>query len=232
MSKVPDMHDIQLWSGRKFHFVWSKVSRFWVTCHFETSAPNDPKMILNTKRSNVPHIHTTAAKFQSVLRYGELFSSYRTFLRQVHRKTTQRPRTLKGQRYPIYMLQLPRVPDFTPFCSTASRVWVTGHFETSAPKDPKMILNTKTSKVPHMPIYIGELPNFNPFCSMASRFRVTDSFETSAQKAYKMTLNTKGQRYPVHVTTAPRVPNFTLFRSTISHFWDFGNFSFVHWAQC
>ena len=38
----------------------SKISiRFALTCHFETSVPNDPKIILNTKRSKVPHIHVT-----------------------------------------------------------------------------------------------------------------------------------------------------------------------------
>ena len=34
----------------------STFSHFGVTCHFETSAPNKPKMTLNTKRSKVSHI--------------------------------------------------------------------------------------------------------------------------------------------------------------------------------
>ncbi len=35
------------------------VSRFRVTRDFETSAPNDLKMALSTKRSDVPIIHVT-----------------------------------------------------------------------------------------------------------------------------------------------------------------------------
>ena len=52
------------------------------------------------------------------------------------------------------MLQLPlqpiRAPNFTPFFSTARRFRVTGNFETSAPNEPQIILNTKWSKVPHV----------------------------------------------------------------------------------
>ena len=70
--------------------------------------------------------------------------------------------TLKGQRYPIYILQLPpsilppppRVPNFTPYRSTASYFQVTGHFERSAPNDPKVFFNTKISNVPHIHVTI------------------------------------------------------------------------------
>ncbi len=32
-----------------------------ILAHFEASAPNDPKMTVNTKRSKVPHIHVTTS---------------------------------------------------------------------------------------------------------------------------------------------------------------------------
>ncbi len=63
-----------------------------------------------------------------------------------------------------------------------------GPFETSAPSDPKMTLNTKRLNVPHihMTTIPGQLPTHPydnyplSFPSMARRFRVTGHFETSA----------------------------------------------------
>ncbi len=43
----------------KSHFFRSTTSRFWVAGHFETSAPDDPEMTLNTTMSNVPYICVT-----------------------------------------------------------------------------------------------------------------------------------------------------------------------------
>ncbi len=65
----------------------------------------------------VPYIHVTTKyppipKFQSVLLYGQPFSSYKQFFRQVHPMTPKGPWTLKGLRYLIYMLQLPQSPTF------------------------------------------------------------------------------------------------------------------------
>ncbi len=36
---------------------WSKASRFHINSNLETSAPKDPQMTLNTKRSKVPDIY-------------------------------------------------------------------------------------------------------------------------------------------------------------------------------
>ena len=61
---------------------------FWVTGHFETSAVNDPKMTLNTKRSNIPHMHiTTVAESQISIRFTlrPAIFELQAILRQVHR---------------------------------------------------------------------------------------------------------------------------------------------------
>ncbi len=60
-------------------------------------------------------------------------------------------KTLIGQRYPIYILQVCQSPKLHSVCSTASCFWVTSHFEKSGLNDPKMTLNTFLgSKVSHM----------------------------------------------------------------------------------
>ncbi len=119
----------------------STTSHFRVTGHFETSALNDPKMTLNTKRLKVPHIHvTTTPQPQCSLCFTirPPFLFWVTcHLRRVHQMT---PKWfdhwhIKDTRYTRY--NYPRVPGFIPFHSTASRFRVTGHFETSAQNDPK-----------------------------------------------------------------------------------------------
>ena len=63
-------------------FFCSTVIRFWVTCHFETSGRNDPKMTLNIKGPKVPHIYLLVLyyyKFPSVSFYGQPFTIYRPF---------------------------------------------------------------------------------------------------------------------------------------------------------
>ncbi len=64
-----------------------------VTGKFEKSAPNDPKMTLNTKRSKIPH-----------------------------RMSPKLTWALKGQRYPYKRNNYPRVPIFTQFCSSRFQV--------------------------------------------------------------------------------------------------------------
>ncbi len=57
---------------------------FRVIGHFETSALDDSKMPLNTKRSKIPHAHSITTpglspEFYSLCLHGQLFLSYRTF---------------------------------------------------------------------------------------------------------------------------------------------------------
>ncbi len=125
-------------------------------------------------------------------------------LRTVHQMTPKWPWTLKGQKYPMYILQLPRVTDFTPFRSTASCSRVTGHFETSALNDSKMTLNTKRSKVPHKccrPYIYYNYPWVPKFPSLHSRFQVPGHVKRSVPNDPQMTLNTKSSKVPhIYVT--------------------------------
>ncbi len=50
---------------------------------------------------------------------------------------------------------------------------VTGHFETIAPNDPKMTLNTTRSKVRIYVLLMSQSPTFDPIRSTTHRFRDT-----------------------------------------------------------
>ena len=130
-----------------FSLFHSTASSFWVTRHFENGAPDDPKMTLNSTRSNVPQICGTGvphSQIQSVLLYRQDFLSYWP----IWDNWTKWPRTWEGQMYPIHVLL---VSTSTKFHSTTSHFQDTGHFETSAPNDPKIMnLNPTRSNVPHM----------------------------------------------------------------------------------
>ena len=72
-------------------------------------------------------------------------------------------------------------------------------------KRPKMILNTKRSKVPPYTCNIYPwIPNFSPLHSTANRFRVTGHFETSPLNDPRITLNTKRSNHtPIHMLQLP-----------------------------
>ncbi len=115
--------------------------------------------------------------------------------------------TQKGQRHPIYMLQL-----FTPFHSMPSHFRVIDHFETSALNDPKMALNTTRSKVHYM--HITTTHKFHSNSLYVQCFWVSGHFGTSPQNDPKISLNTKRPDAP-HICIP--VSQISLFHSTISH---------------
>ncbi len=92
---------------------------FWTT-------PNDLKTTLNTTRPKVPHICITGVTEPIISHFrvtGHFWES-----------CTKRPRmTLNTTRsnLPHICYQCPRVPNFTPFRSTTSHFWLTGHYETT-----------------------------------------------------------------------------------------------------
>ncbi len=209
---------LQLPPSRNATTFRSKASCFRVTGHLETSAPNDPKKNLNTKRWTVPHIHVaTTPEWQISLRFAlrlafiELWAS----LKQVHWITPKWPWTLKCQRYHIYMLKV-SISLYDVF----RRFRVTGHFETSAPNDSKITLNTERSKVTHIHAKSTRVPNFTPFCSTISCFRLTAHFETTAPNDPKWHWTLKGQTHPHACYNYLRIPNFTAFRSMTGDFQD------------
>ena len=103
------------------------------------------------------------------------------------------PLTLRSQWYPIW-------PTITRE-SQISLILIYGQLFSSyrsfwdkykcTPNDPKMILNTKRSKVPHIDTATTLSPKLHSVCSTASHFWVTGHFKTSALNDHKMTLNTK-----------------------------------------
>ncbi len=107
----------------------------------------------------------------------------------------------------------PRVPNFTPFRSMASRFWVPGNFETSASNDLEMTLNIKRSIVPHIRITTtSKSPpqkKITPFRYTASCFRVIGNLETTAWSDPTMTLSNKRSNVFHIIYTAPESRNFT-----------------------
>ena len=137
-------------------------------------------MTLTYSRSKIPtcmlHNKHQRPKFLSVSIYDEPCLSYHPIFRKVHRVTPTWPWTLKGQRYLIYVqVTSTWVPNFNLFFSAASCFWATGHFETSAPNDPQMTLNTERSKVPHIHVTTNPKSQISLVFALhaASLFQVT-----------------------------------------------------------
>ncbi len=169
-------------------------------------------MTLNTKRSKVPHTNITippspSPKFQCVslyapprvsILYGQPFSIYRPFWDKCSKWPQNDLWTLKvkGTSY-IYYNQ-PQVPNFTPFTCTASRFRVTAPFETSAPKDPKMNLNTKRLKVPIVQV-TTTTESLTPFRfpPRPAIFEFQDSLTQAHWMTPRMALNTKRTKYHI-----------------------------------
>ncbi len=87
-----------------FQLFRSTASRFWVTGHYETSAPNDPQMTL---RSNAPRVCATSvseSQLSVCFALRPAFLELQAILRQVHWMTPKWPWTLQGQLYSIYVL--------------------------------------------------------------------------------------------------------------------------------
>ena len=101
------------------------------TSRFEISAPNDPKMTLNTSRSYVPHIYVTSIQnipnFTSQMSQISLQFALRWAIfgiQAIWDKCTEWPQNhlkhykVKGTPHICY--QCPRLQNFTPFCCTIS----------------------------------------------------------------------------------------------------------------
>ena len=107
------------------------TSLFRDTGHFEASAPNDPKMTLNTIKSYVPHIYVTCSIHESQISFHfalrQAILEIQVILRQVHQMTSNWPWILQGQ-ITLYMYNhCSRFSNFTPFRSITRHFRVTGH---------------------------------------------------------------------------------------------------------
>ncbi len=185
------------------------ASRFRLTGHFETSALNDPKETLNTKRPKVLYtgcISTLASQFSLCFALPLAIFELQAILRQVRRITPKWPWTLLGQRYPIYMWQLPPSPKFQsvslyrqPFAR------YTCQFETSAPNHPKVTINTKWKQIPHIHVTTvleSQIP-FR-FALRLAIFELQAILKQVHQMTPKWPWTLNDQKYPNrHVTTTP-----------------------------
>ena len=178
----------------------SLTSCCWVTCHFEKTAPSDTKMTLNPTGSNVPNSCVTS----------------------IHEaQSDNEPYKVK---LPYICITSVRDSQISPpFRSMTTTFPDTGHFETSAPNDPKLTLNHTTS---HHPLYFynncPQVSNFTPFRSTTSRnaFGNTGHVETCSPNDLKMTLNTTRSKVQHICVTSVPSPKFWSVCSTTSGFHD------------
>ncbi len=183
---------------------YPKATCFLVNSHFETSAPNDPKMTLNTKRSNVLHTCNMTAWTQLPNLSQFSFNMFKcSSYRPIWDKCTEWPqmtfntkRGVRGITYTCY--NYPCVPYFTPFRSTTAVFKLQAIFRQVHWMTRKW---TETLEIHRYPIYMWQIqwntprvPNFTPFHSTANHFRVTGHSQTSEPNDRKMTLNIKDQR--------------------------------------
>ena len=111
----------------------------------------------STLKGQIPNIHVTSYSYQ-VPNFTLIRPTGTRFRVTGHFETTgpsdpKRVWTVKGQRCPIYMLQVSTSPICHSYYSTAGHLWVTGHFETCASNNPQMTLNFKRSKARYICMY-------------------------------------------------------------------------------
>ena len=118
----------------------STTSRFQVTCHFETNALNDPKMTLNTTKSNVPHICVTSIHESHISLHFALQPAVfqlQAIVRQVHWMTPSWLWTLPSQ-ISLYMYNYCLwVSNFTTFHSMTSRFEIQASLRQAHQMTPK-----------------------------------------------------------------------------------------------
>ncbi len=180
------------------------------------SAPNDPKMTLNTKRRNVHRMYpTTTPESQMPLHFAIWSTVFELMAtsRQVLRTTPKWHWTLKGTRYLIYVLLVPprhKIQSILLHGQVFSRY-----------QQQKTIHQMKREQyeVKGNPMY----PTTTPLVSNVNPLQAT------LRKVHLMTPRwpwaVKGQRYPKYVMFYyPEVPTFNPFRSTPSRFKVTGHF--------
>ena len=120
----------------------------------------------------------------------------------------------------------PRVSTSTPFRSTASRFWDTGHFDTSAPNDPQIDLEPYKVKLPHMSYCcVHESQISLRFALWPVVFEMQPILRQGHRMTSKWPWTLQGQITPYVLLLCSRVPNFTPFCSMTNHFRDTGNFA-------
>ena len=193
----------------KFHSVLLYDQPFLRSRPFWDKCTKSPQMTLNPTRSNIPHICVTSipnSPIQSVSFYDQLFLSYTPFWE----KCTKWPRN-DLEHYQVKCIQYmccwyPWVLNFSPFCSTASRFWVTSHFETSVPNDPQMTLNPTRSNVPHICVISIHESQFS--LSFTLWHNPFSSYRPFWDKCTEWPQTLQGQRHTTYVLLVSPIPKF------------------------
>ncbi len=150
-----------------FSCFWSYMP-LWDTC------TKWSQIALNTKGSKAPNLLvTTTLKSQILLLFALWLAVFelQAILRHMRQMT---PWTLKGQRYPIYMLQLPLSSKFQSISLYA------GLFVSYNPVWDKWAERAQNDlehwKVKDAPTYMLQLPRVTQFLSMISHFEILANF--------------------------------------------------------
>ncbi len=137
----------KIYSVSLFDQPFSRYRPFWDNC------TEWPQIDLAQYKVKLPYICITSVRDSQIsLRFALRPALFETqaILRQVHQMTSNWPWTLQRQITLYLYNNCPWVSNFTLFHSTTSRFGVTGQFETHAPNDLKMTLNTTRWKVHHI----------------------------------------------------------------------------------
>ncbi len=94
-----------------------------------------------------------------------------------------------GTRVPhvIFCSSVPESLISITFHSTTSQFWVAGHFETSAPNNHKITLNTKRGCIIYKYVLLSITESYIFQSIFSSHFQVTRHFETTVPNDLKMT---------------------------------------------
>ncbi len=140
------------------HFALRPVV-FLVTGHFETGKSNDRKIALNTKRWNVSHIYNVTIITGSQISPVSLSAASHFQVKTIWDKSTEWPSKwhwrIKGQRCPVYMLQLPPSPKFHPVSLYSQLFSSYRSFWDKCTKWPQNDLEHKGQKYP---LFVAQVP--------------------------------------------------------------------------
>ncbi len=140
-------------------------------------------MTLKPTRSNIPHICITSIP-GSQISLGFALRPAVFEIRSFWDKCTEWPQSdgepCKVKYIPFVLLVHTRVPNFSPFCSTTSRFWDTGNFETMHRITPKWPWTLQGQVYPIYVLPVSLSPKFQSTLLCDQPFSRSGHFETIA----------------------------------------------------
>ena len=126
--------------------------------------------------------------------------------------------------WPIYVTGVPEFKNFTPFQSTTSHFWVTGHSETSALKDSKMIKPYKVKATPYFLLLISTSPKFHPVSLYDEALLSYRPFWEKCTEWPQNNLEHYKLKCTPYVLLVSMIPKFHTVLLYGHPFWDIGHF--------